>query len=48
VGGLSLSEQIDVLAGGELRHLFVFDLFEQVHGEFSIGCAMRRAAPTGV
>ena len=38
----------DFLAGGELRHLFVFDFFEQVHGEFSIGCAMRRAAPTGV
>src|SRR4029077_929684 len=36
------------LAGGELLHLFVFDFFEQIHDEFSIGCAMRRAAPTGV
>jgi len=29
----------DFLAGRKLRHLFVFDLLEQVHGEFSIGCA---------
>src|SRR5579863_2581296 len=30
----------DFLAGGKLRHLFVFDFFEQVHGEFSRGYAV--------
>src|ERR1700733_7454262 len=29
----------DFLAGGELRHLFVFDFLDQVHGEVSKSCA---------
>src|SRR5579863_316776 len=30
----------DFLAGGKLRHLFVFEFFEQVHGEISKGYAV--------
>src|SRR5262249_46762941 len=30
----------DFLTGRQLRHLFVFDLLKQVHGEFSIGGAL--------
>src|SRR5262249_38395072 len=29
----------NLLAGRQFRHLFFFDFLEQVHGEFSIGCA---------
>src|SRR5580704_1816929 len=38
--GIPRLEIGNFLAGGKLCHLFGFDLFEQVHGKFSIGCAL--------
>src|SRR5581483_2930545 len=40
LNGVARAEVGHVLAGGKLCHLFVFELLEQIHGKFSIGCAV--------
>ena len=40
--GVARLEIRDVLAGGELVALLLLDLLNDVHGEFSVGCAPPR------